>query len=169
VKLLLDSHTLIWAVDDPAKLTAPAESLLQDPSHDRLLSRFLSLNVRNRFDARAFLMHSLDPLLRRTVSPRTCSPRDSRHIWADENLRFDKRPFLAAVSFARKPAASRRAARPPPRRFARSRLGFQRQSLPPSCLPAFLIKRPKLMPQPRLRRRFPFPPAFTPSLSSFPN
>jgi PIN domain nuclease of toxin-antitoxin system len=38
VKLLLDSHTLIWAVDDPTKLTAPIEALLQDPSHDRLLS-----------------------------------------------------------------------------------------------------------------------------------
>jgi PIN domain nuclease of toxin-antitoxin system len=38
VKLLLDSHTLIWAADDPAKLTALAQALLQDPSHDRLVS-----------------------------------------------------------------------------------------------------------------------------------
>ena len=38
MKLLLDSHTLIWAADDPAKLTALAQGLLQDPSHDRLLS-----------------------------------------------------------------------------------------------------------------------------------
>jgi PIN domain nuclease of toxin-antitoxin system len=38
VKLLLDSHTLIWAADDPAKLTARAQALLQDPSHDRLVS-----------------------------------------------------------------------------------------------------------------------------------
>jgi PIN domain nuclease of toxin-antitoxin system len=35
VKLLLDSHTLIWAADDPAKLTALAQGLLQDPAHDR--------------------------------------------------------------------------------------------------------------------------------------
>jgi PIN domain nuclease of toxin-antitoxin system len=38
MKLLLDSHTLIWAADDPAKLTALVQGLLQDPSHDRLLS-----------------------------------------------------------------------------------------------------------------------------------
>jgi PIN domain nuclease of toxin-antitoxin system len=38
VKLLLDSHTLIWAADDPAKLSARAQGLIQDPSHDRLLS-----------------------------------------------------------------------------------------------------------------------------------
>jgi PIN domain nuclease of toxin-antitoxin system len=38
VKLLVDSHTLIWAADDPAKLTALAQALLQDPSHDRLVS-----------------------------------------------------------------------------------------------------------------------------------
>jgi PIN domain nuclease of toxin-antitoxin system len=38
VKLLLDSHTLIWAADDPPKLTAPVQALLQDPSHDRLVS-----------------------------------------------------------------------------------------------------------------------------------
>ena len=38
MKLLLDSQTLIWAADDPAKLTALAQALLQDPSHDRLVS-----------------------------------------------------------------------------------------------------------------------------------
>ena len=38
MKLLLDSHTLIWAADDPAKLSAPVHALLQDPSHDRLMS-----------------------------------------------------------------------------------------------------------------------------------
>lgn len=38
MKLLLDSHTLIWAADDPAKLSALARALLQDPSHDRLMS-----------------------------------------------------------------------------------------------------------------------------------
>jgi PIN domain nuclease of toxin-antitoxin system len=38
MKLLIDSHTLIWAADDPAKLTALVQGLLQDPSHDRLIS-----------------------------------------------------------------------------------------------------------------------------------
>jgi PIN domain nuclease of toxin-antitoxin system len=38
VKLLLDSHTLIWAADDPAKLSARAQSLIHDPANDRLLS-----------------------------------------------------------------------------------------------------------------------------------
>ncbi len=38
MKLLLDSHTLIWAADDPAKLTAQAQSLILDPANDRLVS-----------------------------------------------------------------------------------------------------------------------------------
>ena len=38
MKLLLDSHTLIWAADDPTKLTALVQALLRDPSQDRLMS-----------------------------------------------------------------------------------------------------------------------------------
>ncbi len=38
MKPLLDSHTMIWAADDPAKLTALVQGLLQSPSHDRLMS-----------------------------------------------------------------------------------------------------------------------------------
>ncbi len=38
MKVLLDSHTMIWAADDPAKLTPLVRGLLQDPSHDRLMS-----------------------------------------------------------------------------------------------------------------------------------
>jgi PIN domain nuclease of toxin-antitoxin system len=38
MRLLLDSHTLIWAADNPAKLSPRAQGLIQDPSHDRLFS-----------------------------------------------------------------------------------------------------------------------------------
>ena len=38
MRLLLDSHTLIWAADDPSKLSALAQGLIQDPAHDRLIS-----------------------------------------------------------------------------------------------------------------------------------
>lgn len=38
MKLLLDAHTLIWAVDDPVKLGSQATLLLQDPAHDLILS-----------------------------------------------------------------------------------------------------------------------------------
>lgn len=38
MRLLLDSHTLIWAADDPGKLTAQAQSLILDPANDRLVS-----------------------------------------------------------------------------------------------------------------------------------
>jgi len=38
VKLLLDTHTLIWAVDDPSKLGPQAVTALQDPANDLLLS-----------------------------------------------------------------------------------------------------------------------------------
>jgi PIN domain nuclease of toxin-antitoxin system len=38
VKLLLDSHTLLWAVDNPARLGPKALSELQDPGNEVLLS-----------------------------------------------------------------------------------------------------------------------------------
>ena len=38
MKPLVDAHTLIWAVDDPAKLGPQAVTALQDPSNDLLLS-----------------------------------------------------------------------------------------------------------------------------------
>jgi PIN domain nuclease of toxin-antitoxin system len=38
MRLLLDSHTLIWAVDDPTKLSATAIAALQDPGNDLIVS-----------------------------------------------------------------------------------------------------------------------------------
>jgi PIN domain nuclease of toxin-antitoxin system len=38
VRLLIDTHTLIWAVDDPSKLSGPATTALQDPANELLLS-----------------------------------------------------------------------------------------------------------------------------------
>ena len=38
MRYLLDTHTLIWSQDDPAKLSATATATLINPSNDRLLS-----------------------------------------------------------------------------------------------------------------------------------
>ena len=38
MKLLLDSHALIWAADEPEKLSARALGLINDPAHDRPIS-----------------------------------------------------------------------------------------------------------------------------------
>jgi len=38
VKLLLDSHTLIWAVENPAKLSPLAAAAILDPNNERWLS-----------------------------------------------------------------------------------------------------------------------------------
>lgn len=38
MRLLVDTHTLIWAVDDPTKLSGPAKIALQDPANELLLS-----------------------------------------------------------------------------------------------------------------------------------
>jgi PIN domain nuclease of toxin-antitoxin system len=38
VRLLLDAHTLIWAADDPSRLSRAALTAVQDPANDRLLS-----------------------------------------------------------------------------------------------------------------------------------
>lgn len=38
MRLLLDSHTLIWAVDAPSRLTTSAATALQDPANQLLLS-----------------------------------------------------------------------------------------------------------------------------------
>jgi PIN domain nuclease of toxin-antitoxin system len=38
MRLLLDSHALIWAADDPPKIPATALGLIQDPLNERLIS-----------------------------------------------------------------------------------------------------------------------------------
>lgn len=38
MRLLLDTHTLLWAVDDPSQVSAPAMTAMADPANDRLLS-----------------------------------------------------------------------------------------------------------------------------------
>ena len=38
MKLLLDTHTFLWADHEPAKLSAQARALLSDPANERLLS-----------------------------------------------------------------------------------------------------------------------------------
>jgi PIN domain nuclease of toxin-antitoxin system len=38
VRLLIDTHVLVWAMDDPTKLTPTATSALQDPANELLLS-----------------------------------------------------------------------------------------------------------------------------------
>jgi hypothetical protein len=37
VRLLIDTHTIIWTMDDPTKLSGPATIALQDPVNDLLL------------------------------------------------------------------------------------------------------------------------------------
>ena len=38
MEVILDSHTLIWALDDPAKLSPLAAATLQDPANKLLIS-----------------------------------------------------------------------------------------------------------------------------------
>lgn len=38
MRLLVDSHSLIWAVDDPSRLSPTATTALQDPANELLLS-----------------------------------------------------------------------------------------------------------------------------------
>jgi PIN domain nuclease of toxin-antitoxin system len=38
MRVLLDSHALLWAADDPAKLPAPAMGVMQDLENDLLIS-----------------------------------------------------------------------------------------------------------------------------------
>jgi PIN domain nuclease of toxin-antitoxin system len=38
VRLLLDTHTLIWAVDDPSRLGSQAAAAIQEPGNEVLLS-----------------------------------------------------------------------------------------------------------------------------------
>ena len=38
MRLLVDTHTLIWAMDDPTKLSAAAAAALSDPVNELLLS-----------------------------------------------------------------------------------------------------------------------------------
>jgi PIN domain nuclease of toxin-antitoxin system len=38
MKLLVDSHAVIWAVDDPTKLSSHAAKAIEDPANDLLVS-----------------------------------------------------------------------------------------------------------------------------------
>ena len=38
MKLLVDTHTLLWSVDEPAKISVPAMAVLQYPNNDRYVS-----------------------------------------------------------------------------------------------------------------------------------
>jgi PIN domain nuclease of toxin-antitoxin system len=38
VKILLDTHTLLWSVEEPTKLSPAASTAIADPANDRLLS-----------------------------------------------------------------------------------------------------------------------------------
>ncbi|HKB01798.1 MAG TPA: type II toxin-antitoxin system VapC family toxin [Gemmataceae bacterium] len=38
MRLLVDSHTVIWAVDDPTQLSPAARAALQDPANELLVS-----------------------------------------------------------------------------------------------------------------------------------
>ncbi len=38
MRLILDSHVLLWAVDDPVRLSPTAAALLQDPANELLVS-----------------------------------------------------------------------------------------------------------------------------------
>src|ERR1019366_5363125 len=38
MRLLLDTHTLIWSVEEPAKVSVPAMTAMHDPGNVRLLS-----------------------------------------------------------------------------------------------------------------------------------
>ena len=38
MRLLLDTHVVLWSVEDPSRVSAAAMTALQDPANDRLLS-----------------------------------------------------------------------------------------------------------------------------------
>ncbi len=38
MRVLLDTHTLFWSVEEPTKISGPAMRVLQDPANDRALS-----------------------------------------------------------------------------------------------------------------------------------
>ena len=38
MRLLVDTHVLLWAVDDPMRLSQTVKALLQDPANDLLVS-----------------------------------------------------------------------------------------------------------------------------------
>src|SRR5207248_2755085 len=38
MRLLVDAHAVVWAVNDPSKLSPPAIAALQDPANDLMIS-----------------------------------------------------------------------------------------------------------------------------------
>jgi PIN domain nuclease of toxin-antitoxin system len=48
MRLLLDTHTLIWAVEQPSQLSPSVVTALQEPANDLLLVRVRSGNLPSR-------------------------------------------------------------------------------------------------------------------------
>ena len=46
MRLLLDSHTLIWAVEQPTRLSAKAATAMRDPGNDLILRRLARITYR---------------------------------------------------------------------------------------------------------------------------
>ena len=52
MRLLIDTHTLIWAMDEPTKLSGPAAAALQDPANQLLLSAATVWELANKVGQR---------------------------------------------------------------------------------------------------------------------
>jgi PIN domain nuclease of toxin-antitoxin system len=67
VRLLVDTHAIVWAVIEPARLSATAREALADPDNDLLLSAVCAYEIEFKRDRDATLQR-LPPDLRASLS-----------------------------------------------------------------------------------------------------
>jgi PIN domain nuclease of toxin-antitoxin system len=56
VKLLLDTHALLWAIDEPVKLSADAAANLHDPTNDLMVSAATVWEVAIKFGIKKLVL-----------------------------------------------------------------------------------------------------------------
>ncbi|HEX9958726.1 MAG TPA: type II toxin-antitoxin system VapC family toxin [Fibrella sp.] len=58
---LLDTHTLIWAITDPGKLSATARSILTDGENDILVSAISFWEISMKYSLQKLMLEGLTP------------------------------------------------------------------------------------------------------------
>jgi PIN domain nuclease of toxin-antitoxin system len=88
LKLLLDTHVLLWSVSDPDRIAAAARAAIEDPSHTRLISAASAWEIATK--------HALGKLPLRE-SPEAFLLRASADLVAD-NLAITARHAILSAS-----------------------------------------------------------------------
>ncbi|MBY0232394.1 MAG: type II toxin-antitoxin system VapC family toxin [Gemmataceae bacterium] len=96
MKLLLDTHTLIWADSDPGKLSAAAAAAIRDPANEVLISvaSVWEMVIKAQIGKLALRLPLADIIAEQQANGMSILPATLPHVFAVETLPMHHRdPF----------------------------------------------------------------------------